>query len=1781
MSYTPVVVRYNTNPYAPGFNGSLILTRNDIPTLPTYYSPAPSYIDWWYPRGAKFWKIPKGSKNIKFKIPHWYTGDLTKKDGSKQSWGSTYMSEGTARYGTDYASWGKDPQKTLDLVRDVVDMHNAMGEGWSIPYPDPDLLYTMQDGFDFSRQEVASYCHNCNASLQVFHTNGRLLAGTPLRNWDTARASYWDIGPAGQTITASGGTQDQYITTEETEARWLKEGLWTSWYTMVQTSKTGVYYFDSPTPVMTPSLGTQVTPAMLSALLQELYPDIFSSSFSFDDTAVNGNGLELYKSNNFTLNFIAVDSETISWSGNAAGAIGSGAGDRMAVLGSWHSMLSYTPTYHNMPCVVNPEEILEIAYANEDLIVGVITNDYVGVVGSWDEYSEDPPEPDTGPYMRTLSPCPATLRYHPLHLHQAPYAMTTLSCTDRLHKKTALYFPIRDQVGCIEVRKIGDGTNIGGKRIYVDHSFWYKHSPNPVEVMDMTFGYDYQRLYVLYKQSIDVNITLDSETIIEKKQYRAWITMYDTNLPDGTITDSRVSIPLYGFIKTEEHIHPFAPAGISNVLGYMETIGLTGELLDRPELKPAFNILSVHDKLFATIPCIFKPVDTPDGVEDGWWWKPDDARLLCQLLYMFDETYSTFNHVAIIGAISPWLEDWQTPLPDIEPKYPFKLRMSLADEMVMWTLAEVRKHPQEYYDPLPTREEGYPGMMYHPNMWDGTDLPDRFWQPLTLEAVTIDELINSMTSVTQTYSRPITFRGQQVYVHNPVTTNLYNKSVFTWEGQRIFGTRDHFLYEDRVVYHNFRRKILTGIGPVTRIVPGENREAFPESTFNPIDEWEGNLRLFPFSQPVTLEPGSYTAYLRGADGAPAIDADSGAVYASGGQGATVRVDFNLDKSFDFDVYVGHKGTSWEGGGLNGGNGGSYIKPSEKSIWNNMYKINELFESGKKSQYNPPIGGFGLFWKIPAGATNIRVKLSNVCPAHNASIQTFHTDGSLLTGTLPSGTNNLWSWFQNTPKGSASSLKSTLRMKEIYGGQLPAGFTIDPSEVNEKMGHQSYTADKKVFEVEGEHIEWTGNVIKGGALNSKDGKEELYIPKVHEDMIIGILASHWFDLQVDYDMPSNPTRHSLGGVIAGGGGGLTAIFLDQTPLAIAGAGGGAGNPLTLDDEADLITEANGGHGGSFDGVYGTLHSVNMQRGGGQSNGYQRFYGQSANETQCPGGGGGAGYFGGTAYQIANSITAPGGGGGSSFVLGAEGYGTYPRVPGLKIKGYTVVEGSNPPWATPQDGQVIITGYKTESKTETVIDYQFISHDVGDMYYQCASGADENKTQGRSALNVIILNDCTTSMSELILTLSGAMSALVNGVVGSKYDDIQFAAVGYANNQIMVDTTGGDGKAFTQSETVLSGRMANIANSVTYRRQHWGEPSIPYGQGDAETWADAIVQSYNILKSNFFPGNFMVVIVTDDVNDWDNPAYKADEAISICTNNNGSVTWVLPTYYTGLPTDSSQKITNATKGAVICSMEVGLSDWGGKVAQQIVESAPDPVFIYDLGFAHVFSIENLSCHTYMCDVTLTSTKEAIKLGYLPPCDPEKVFGMSGELPSLRTLHWDEIPPHTEAFFIISYETPKLTIPDTVQFEGHSFRLITESLTWPEAKARCEELGGHLVTIPTQAKQDFLMTLTSQSCWIGGFTQTGSNTGWEWVTGEPWSYENFAPAQPDYPGGGEPYLQIGVTTAFADGKWNNWLPTSTLPFICEWDFDYLPTPVSLSCDALQRGIKLSYYLEGRVEQ
>ena len=147
----------------------------------------------------------------------------------------------------------------------------------------------------------------------------------------------------------------------------------------------------------------------------------------------------------------------------------------------------------------------------------------------------------------------------------------------------------------------------------------------------------------------------------------------------------------------------------------------------------------------------------------------------------------------------------------------------------------------------------------------------------------------------------------------------------------------------------------------------------------------------------------------------------------------------------------------------------------------------------------------------------------------------------------------------------------------------------------------------------------------------------------------------------------------------------------------------------------------------------------------------------------------------------------------------------------------------------------------------------------------------------------------------------------------------------------------------------------------------------------------------------------------------------------------------------------------------------------------------------------------------------------------------------------------------------------IPETaIELDGHYYLLYDEGYNWQEAKNKCEDLGGHLVTITSLDEQKLIEKLleagSRNSYWIGGYKKDGD---WKWITDEEFSFSNWSFGEPNNitytsPTGEDSlmvYRNLNPLAPSSLGGWNDlyndgtcgkekFFGLSNLGFICEWE-------------------------------
>ena len=164
-------------------------------------------------------------------------------------------------------------------------------------------------------------------------------------------------------------------------------------------------------------------------------------------------------------------------------------------------------------------------------------------------------------------------------------------------------------------------------------------------------------------------------------------------------------------------------------------------------------------------------------------------------------------------------------------------------------------------------------------------------------------------------------------------------------------------------------------------------------------------------------------------------------------------------------------------------------------------------------------------------------------------------------------------------------------------------------------------------------------------------------------------------------------------------------------------------------------------------------------------------------------------------------------------------------------------------------------------------------------------------------------------------------------------------------------------------------------------------------------------------------------------------------------------------------------------------------------------------------------------------------------------------------------DEISDITLNIDNINLLSDETSMPKTsYNFKGSTYAVYDiTGMSWEEANAYCNSLGGHLVTITTSEEQAFINNNLLTNCannlyWIGG---KQVNSEWKWVTNENFYFTNWASGEPTNTAN-EYYIDMYGKKGRTDisiGQWNNtfnindtvssnFYASSHCGFICEWD-------------------------------
>ena len=151
----------------------------------------------------------------------------------------------------------------------------------------------------------------------------------------------------------------------------------------------------------------------------------------------------------------------------------------------------------------------------------------------------------------------------------------------------------------------------------------------------------------------------------------------------------------------------------------------------------------------------------------------------------------------------------------------------------------------------------------------------------------------------------------------------------------------------------------------------------------------------------------------------------------------------------------------------------------------------------------------------------------------------------------------------------------------------------------------------------------------------------------------------------------------------------------------------------------------------------------------------------------------------------------------------------------------------------------------------------------------------------------------------------------------------------------------------------------------------------------------------------------------------------------------------------------------------------------------------------------------------------------------------------------------------------QAKQTAIEGSTAWNGHTYKVFEDGMTWTEAKSYCENLGGHLVIIESQDEQVMLESLLKEKnfYWLGASVDLEKeNAPWHWINGKTLEYTNWHGTQPDNFTGNENCLMMynypnPVDGSTIKGVWNDVQEDGTCNdeeffgaensgFICEWD-------------------------------
>ncbi|MEM9905138.1 MAG: LamG-like jellyroll fold domain-containing protein, partial [Cyanobacteria bacterium P01_D01_bin.44] len=189
-------------------------------------------------------------------------------------------------------------------------------------------------------------------------------------------------------------------------------------------------------------------------------------------------------------------------------------------------------------------------------------------------------------------------------------------------------------------------------------------------------------------------------------------------------------------------------------------------------------------------------------------------------------------------------------------------------------------------------------------------------------------------------------------------------------------------------------------------------------------------------------------------------------------------------------------------------------------------------------------------------------------------------------------------------------------------------------------------------------------------------------------------------------------------------------------------------------------------------------------------------------------------------------------------------------------------------------------------------------------------------------------------------------------------------------------------------------------------------------------------------------------------------------------------------------------------------------------------------YDGNAVRFYIDGQLDSNVVYTDITFATTSQSLILGadltgsyFDGEIDDARVYN--------RALSGEEIAELTQLDASVANE--EFLAGKT--YYGSRYLLTDSVMTWADAQAYAESLGGNLVTINDTAENQWLKNTfgTTEALWIG-FSDAEIEGSWQWSSGETSAYTDWATGQPDDNQGTQDYAVLShIWDAFTD-KWDD---------------------------------------------